>query len=99
MNTAAQLVCSAIVFVFAAAPQLSAQSTEAFDVASVKLNSTGGGGYPGARTRWHSVHRDQLTAGPRWLCLRTTSPLGRFPASQAHSTGRATTSRRNVTIQ
>jgi len=48
MSTALQLVITALAVGFASTSQINAQSREAFDVASVKQNTTGGGGtYPG----------------------------------------------------
>jgi uncharacterized protein (TIGR03435 family) len=48
MDSASQLVISAIAVALASTSQINAQSREAFDVASVKPNTTRGGGtYPG----------------------------------------------------
>jgi len=47
MNTGSRLVLSALAAAFAPTWQIASQTREAFDVASVKLNTTGGGGYPG----------------------------------------------------
>jgi uncharacterized protein (TIGR03435 family) len=48
MSPASQLVIATIAVTFASTSQINAQTREAFDVASVKPNTTGGGGaYPG----------------------------------------------------